>query len=133
MPAANGYGSVVRHDPHAHGAALGPLLERTGVPLRGDLHLRGRLEQGPYGLVLRVDGGGVWELETHRRARLLVGSEVEVVGHRAGFNGLVCEQVWPAGQPRPRAPWINVEYVLAAGLVGYGFMAFLAGVLGYWL
>jgi len=103
------------------------------VPVRGDLHLRGRLEQGRYGLVLRADGGGVWELETGHRARGFVGSEVEVVGHRAGFNGLVCEQVWPAGQPRPRAPWINVEYVLAAGLVGYGFMAFLGGLLGYWL
>ncbi len=102
------------------------------MPLRGHLHLRGRLEQGLYGLVLRADGGGVWELETRRRARRLVGSKVEVVGHRAGFNGLVCNQVWPAGQTRPRAPRINIEYVLAAGLVGYGFIAFLAGLVGYW-
>lgn len=102
------------------------------MPLTGHLHLRGRLEQGPYGLVLRADGGGVWELETRRRARRLVGSEVEVVGHRAGFNGFVCKQVWPAGQTRPRAPRINIEYVLAAGLVGYGFIAFLAGLVGYW-
>ena len=103
------------------------------MPLNAGLHLRGRLEQGRYGLLLRTDGGGVWELETRRRARRLVGSKVEVVGHRAGFNGLVCEQVWPAGQRRPRAPWINIEYALAAVLVGYGFIAFLGGLLGYWL
>ena len=102
------------------------------MPLSADLHLRGRLEQGPYGLVLRPSDGGEWELETRRRARRLVGSEVEVIGHRAGFNGLVCEQVWPAGQPRPRRKRVNVEYVLAAGLVGYGLIALVTGVVGYW-
>lgn len=102
------------------------------MPLNAGLHLRGRLEQGRYGLLLRTDGGGVWELETRRRARRLVGSKVEVVGHRAGFNGLVCEQVWPAGQPRPRSSRISIEYVLAAGLVGYGFIALLLGIAGSW-
>jgi hypothetical protein len=101
------------------------------VQLNADLHLRGRLEQGPYGLVLRADGGGVWELETRRRARPLLDSEVEVVGHRAGFNGLVCDQVWPAGLPRPRSSGINIEYVLAASLVGYGLIALVTGVVGY--
>jgi hypothetical protein len=110
---------------------VGPLLEGTGVPLSAELHLRGHLEQGPYGLVLRADGGGVWELETRRRARRLVGRKVEMVGSRAGFNGLVCEQVWPAGQPRPRRSRINIEYVLTAGFVGYGFIAFLLGIVGY--
>jgi hypothetical protein len=102
------------------------------VPLNADLHLRGRLEKGPYGLVLRADGGGVWELETRRRARRFLGREVEVVGHRAGFNGLVCDQVWPAGQPRPRRSRISIEYLLAASLVGYGLIAFLLGIAGYW-
>ena len=101
------------------------------MQLNADLHLRGRLEQGPYGLVLRADGGGVWELETRRRARRLVGREVEAIGHRAGFNGLVCDQIWPAGLPRPRSSRINLEYVLAAGLAGYGLIAFLAGLVSY--
>ena len=101
------------------------------MQLNADMHLRGRLEQGPYGLLLRADGGGVWELETRRRARRLVGREVEAIGHRGGFNGLVCDQVWPAGQPRPRRVRINIEYVLAAGFVGYGFIAFLLGIVGY--
>lgn len=101
------------------------------MPLRGDLHLLGRLEQGAYGLVLRVDGGGVWELETRRRVRRLVGSKVEVVGHRAGFNGLLCEQVWPAGTPRPRQGRVRIEYLLAGGLVAYGVIASLMGLVGY--
>lgn len=101
------------------------------MPLTAELHLRGRLEQGPYGLILRAAGGGEWELEVRWRAYRLVGSEVEVVGRRAGFNGLICDSVWPAGQPRPRSSKISVEYVLVAGLVGYGLIASLAGVIGY--
>ena len=101
--------------------------------MSADLHLRGRLERGPYGLVLRIGGGGAWEVETRRRARRLVGQEVEVVGHRAGFNGLICDQIWLAGQPRPRSSKIKIEYLLAAGLVGYGFIAFFAGLIGNFL
>ena len=101
------------------------------MPLSADLHLRGRLEQGPYGLVLRAAGGGVSELETGRRARRLIGREVEAIGHRAEFNGLVCGQVWPAGLPRPRPSRLNIEHVLAAGLVGCGLIALVAGLVGY--
>ena len=39
------------------------LLETRGMPVSADLHLRGRLEQGPQGLILRADGGGTWELD----------------------------------------------------------------------
>ena len=120
----------MHHDSYAHRAAVEALLERTDMPLRSDLHLRGRLEQGRYGLVLRADGGGAWDLETGRRAHRFVGSEVEVLGHRAGFNGLVCAQLWPAGQPRPRPPRFNFEYILAAGLVANGLIAVLAGFVG---
>ena len=101
------------------------------MPMSAQLHLRGRLERGPYGLVLRIGGGGAWEVETRRRARRLVGQEVEVVGHRAGFNSVSCDQIWIAGQPRPQPSKINIEYLLAAGLVGYGFIAILAGLIGY--
>ena len=101
------------------------------MPVGADLHLRGRLERGPYGLVLRIGGGGAWEIEARCRSRRLVGREVEVVGRRAGFNRVSCDQIWLAGQPRPRQPKVNVEYLLTAGLVGYGFIAFLGGLIGY--
>lgn len=101
--------------------------------MSAQLHLRGRLERGPYGLVLRIGGGGAWEVETRRRSRRLVGQEVEIVGHRAGFNSVSCDQIWLAGQPRPRSSKIKIEYLLAAGLVGYGFIAFFAGVIGNFL
>ena len=101
------------------------------MSLSAQLRLRGRLEQGPYGLVLRPAGGGVWELETRRSARRLVGREVEVIGHRAEFNGLICDQVWLARQARPRSSKINIEYLLVAGLVGYGLIAALANLVGH--
>ena len=131
VPPANRRGPVVRHDPHAHGPALGSLLERPGLPMNADLHLRGRLERGRVGLVLRADGGGTWELDAGGRAHRLVGQEVEVVGQRAGFNGVACEQVWPAGTPRPRQSRVRIEYLLAGGLVAYGVIAFLMGLVGY--
>lgn len=101
------------------------------MPVSADLHLRGRLEQGPMGLILRAEGGGTWELDTGPRARRLVGQQVEVVGHRAGFNAVACEQVWLAGGPRPRQTKIRIEYVLAGGLSAYGLVAFLMGLTNY--
>ena len=100
------------------------------MPVGSNLHLTGHLEEGPYGLLLHT-GGGVWELEARRRSRRLIGCEVEVTGQRAGFNGLICDQIWPAGQPRPRRLRLNIEYLLAAAVVGYGFFAFLLGLAGY--
>lgn len=99
--------------------------------MNADLHLRGRLERGRVGLVLRADGGGTWELDAEGRAHRLVGQEVEVVGHRAGFNEIACEQVWPAGTLRPRQSRVRIEYLLAGGLVAYGVIASLMGLVGY--
>lgn len=110
---------------------MGSLLERPGLPMSADLHLHGRLEHGRFGLVLRAEGGGIWELDAGRRAHRLVGQQVEVVGQRAGFNGIACEQVWPAGSPRPRQSKLRIEYLLAGGLAAYGFIAFLMGLVGY--
>lgn len=99
--------------------------------MSADLHLRGRLERGSVGLVLRAEGGGTWELDAGGRAHRLVGQQVEVVGQRAGFNGISCEQVWPADTPRPRQSRLRIEYLLAGGLVAYGVLAFLMGLVGY--
>ena len=100
------------------------------MPLGADLHLTGYLEEGPYGLLLR-SGGGVWELDARRPSRRLIGCEVEVARQRAGFNGIVCDQIWPAGQPRPRELGLNIEYLLTTAFVGYGFIAFLLGLAGH--
>lgn len=68
-------------------------------------------------------------------SRHLIGCEVEVTGQRAGFNGIVCDQIWPAGQPRPRRLRrrlrLNIEYLLTAAFVGYGFIALLLGLAGH--
>ncbi len=94
-------------------------------------YLTGTLEQGPNGLVLRTDGGGTWELDTTRKTRKLIGSRVEIVGQRSAFNGLVCEQIWPAGQPRPRAFRLRLELLIAAAFVAYGLYATIAGMVNW--
>ena len=131
---AFGRRSLLRHGPHRHSASLGSLLEGPCVPLGADLHLTGYLEEGPNGLLLRI-GGGVWELDARRPSRHLIGCEVEVTGQRAGFNGIVCDQIWPAGQPCPGRRGLglrlNMEYLLTAAFVGYGFIAFLLGLVGH--
>ena len=53
------------------------------------------------------------------------------MGQRAGFNGVACEQVRPAGTPRPRQSRVRIEYLLAGSLVAYGVIAFLLGLVGY--
>lgn len=110
---------------------MGPLLERSCLPVSCAQHLTGTLEQGPTGLVLRTDGGGTWELDATRQARKLVGARVEVVGRRSGFNGLACEQIWPAGQPRPRESRLRFELLIAAAFVAYGLYATIAGMVSW--
>ncbi|WP_041558851.1 DUF5818 domain-containing protein [Novosphingobium sp. PP1Y] len=99
------------------------------MPLGPELCLTGRLSEGPFGLELHSDGG-VWELDTGRGARRLLGREVAVCGRRAGFNELICDQIWPAGQPRPPRSKFNIELLLAGSVVGYGLIAFFLGLVG---
>ena len=99
------------------------------MPLSPEINLTGRLVEGLFGLELH-SGGGVWELDTGRGARRLLGCEVEVCGRRAGFNELICDQIWPAGQPRPPRSKFNIELLLACSVVGYGLIAFLLGLVG---
>ena len=98
--------------------------------MSSERHLTGRLEEGPHGLLLHV-GGGVWKLDANRSARRLIGCDVEVAGHRAGFNGLICDQIWRVGQPRPHQAKFNIEYLLVGGLVGYGLVAVLRDLARY--
>lgn len=91
-------------------------------------HLAGVVEWAANGPVLRTDGDGTWELDNTRQVRKFIGSRVEVVGERSGFNGFVCDQIWPAGQPRPTAFKLRLELLLAAAFVAYGLYAAVGGV-----
>ena len=86
-------------------------------------HLTGIVERAANGLVLRTDVGGMWQLDNTRQVRKFIGSRVEVVGERSGFNGFTCEQIWLAGQPRPTAFKLRIEFLLAAAFVAYGLYA----------
>ncbi|WP_066120139.1 DUF5818 domain-containing protein [Blastomonas sp. CCH2-A2] len=91
-------------------------------------HLTGIVERAANGPVLRTDGGGTWELDNTRQVRKFIGSRVEVVGERSGFNGFTCEQIWLAGQPRPAAFKLRLEFLLAAAFVAYGLYATVSAV-----
>jgi len=91
-------------------------------------HLTGIVERSANGPVLRADDGGTWELDNTSQVRKFIGSRVEVVGERSGFNGFVCDQIWPAGQPRPTAFKLRLEFLLAAAFVAYGLYATVGGV-----
>lgn len=86
-------------------------------------HLTGIVERATNRPVLRTDGGGIWELDNTRQVRKFIGSRVEVVGERSGFNGFTCEQIWLAGQPRPTAFKLRIEFLLVAAFVAYGLYA----------
>lgn len=86
-------------------------------------HLTGIIEGSTNGPVLRTDGGGTWELDNTRQVRKFICSRVEVIGERSGFNGFACDQIWPAGQPRPTAFKLRLEFILAAAFGTYGLYA----------
>lgn len=90
--------------------------------------LTGIVERATNGPVLRTDGGGIWELDNTRQVCKFIGSRVEVVGERSGFNGFTCDQIWPAGQPRPTGSKLRLEFLLAAAFVAYGLYATVSAV-----
>lgn len=98
------------------------------MPVTSALHLAGVVERAANGPVLRTHGGGIWELDNTRQVRKFIGSRVEVVGELSGFNGFVCDQIWPAGQPRPSVFKFRLELLLAAAFVAYGLYAAVSGV-----
>lgn len=85
----------------------------------------GTLAIGACGPVLRLDGGGEWEVGDSRACARHMGQRVEVIGRRTGFNGLICDEVWPEGGSRPRRLKLNAEFWLVASFVTYGLVASL--------
>lgn len=93
------------------------------MPVSSTTHLTGVVERSANGPALRTDGGGFWELDNTRQVRKFIGSRVEVVGQRSGFNGFACDQIWPAGHRCPTAFKLPLEFILAAAFVAYGLYA----------
>lgn len=104
-------------------------MERSSLQVSSTEHLTGTIQHGPNGLVLQADGGGTWEIDNTRAARKLIGSQVEVVGQRAGFNGLVCDHIRVAGQIRPQAFKLRLEFLATAVLVAFGLCVIIAAAL----
>lgn len=83
----------------------------------------GTLANGPLGPVLRVDGGGEWEVDHTGDFTQLIGQRVEVVGRRAGYNGLICDEIWHEGSPRPHGRRLSAEFWMLAAFVIFGLAA----------
>lgn len=61
---------------------------------KGARHIEtGILRPGCWSYSLHMDGGGIWELDTTRPMRKLLGQRVTVEGTRAGFNLLEVNKV----------------------------------------
>ena len=94
------------------------------------LHLTGELRIGRRFLELHTGDGAIWELSTTRTAHRHIGHQVEVIGLRAGFNDLLCHEIWPVGGPRPAPRYERVVssielLVIALGLCGALIMRLL--------
>ena len=84
------------------------ISELTVMKPNQPLHLTGELRIGCRFLELHTGRGAKWELSTTRLAHRHIGRRVEVIGLRAGFNDLLCHEIWPAGGPRPTPRYIRV-------------------------
>lgn len=90
---------IVRHGPNGNGAdlatllAASPLLKGDTMP-RGTSHeVTGLLLQDRNWLVVDVDGGGTWRLDTGWGARRLLGHRVRIVGKRDDFDLLAVKRI----------------------------------------
>lgn len=81
---------------------------------RGTVHLvEGTLDFDCYIYILKVDGGGQWQLDIGRSVRSLIGKRVMVRGTRAGFDLLDVSKIWLAGEPEPRTAREIVAHLIA--------------------
>lgn len=64
---------------------------------KGTRHdLTGTLLQKGARLILRMEGGGEWELDTAKSVRHLLGRPVKVSGVRADFNLIDVDKIEPS-------------------------------------
>ncbi len=66
------------------------------MPMGSRHRLTGLLLNSARGLILEVDGGGVYVLDMDRGARDLLGRRVIVDGVRSGFDRLDVDRIGPA-------------------------------------
>lgn len=75
------------------------------MPLGTRQHVRGLLLREGAWLIVAVDGGGRWRLDTVRRVDRWLGRRVEVSGVRDGFDLLAVTTIRDEDDPPPRPRW----------------------------
>lgn len=87
------------------------------MPVSQPIRETGFLVDSAQGPLLKVSGGGMWQIEPSRAVNQLIGEHVIVEGTRAGFNDLACERIWKEGANRPRFAIGMLEKWTASALV----------------
>lgn len=75
------------------------------MPLGTRHHVRGLLLREGAWLIVAVDGGGRWRLDTVRRVGRWLGRRVEISGVRDGFDLLAVTSIRGEHDPPPRPRW----------------------------
>jgi hypothetical protein len=82
---------------------------------KGARHIEtGILRPGCWGYSLHMDGGGIWELDTTRPMRKLLGQRITVEGTRAGFNLLDVNKVLAVNGIPVRPLRMTIEEALSS-------------------
>lgn len=98
------------------------------MPVKQPVRETGLLVDSAQGPLLKVSGGGNWQIEPSRAVNRLIGERVTIEGTRSGFNDIACQRIWKEGTQRPRFEIGVVEKTTVSALVALSL--FLA-VLGY--
>lgn len=98
------------------------------MPVSEPIHETGLLVDSALGPLLKVQGGGSWQIEPSRAVNRLIGERVTVEGTRSGFNDVACQRIWKEGTTRPRFEIGIVEKWTATALV---LLSLSLAVFGY--
>lgn len=96
------------------------------MPVNQSVRETGLLVDSAQGPLLKVSGGGKWQIEPSRIVNRLIGERVTVEGTRSGFNDIACQRIWKDGTQRPRFEIGMVEKWTVSALVALSlFLAVL--------
>ena len=76
-----------------------PTMTRMNAEIGTRYRLEGLLLASERGLVLQIDDGGVWALDTDAGADSHAGRRVVIEGVRSGCDRIAVEWIGPAGRP----------------------------------
>lgn len=98
------------------------------MPISQPVRETGVLVDSAQGPLLKLPGGGNWQIEPSRAVNRLIGERVTIEGTRLGFNDIACQRIWKEGTERPRFEIGMVEKWIVSALV---VLSLFLAILGY--